>query len=54
MAHEDSRRIERKMEDHRRDLETQLENTNVDNRELKLRLSGALGRVNALEAIARK
>lgn len=50
MALEDSRRIERKMEDQRRNLEIQLENTNAENEELKLRLSGAEGRVNALEA----
>ena len=50
MALEDSRRIERKMEDQRRNLEIQLENTGAENEELKLRLSGAEGRVNALEA----
>jgi hypothetical protein len=50
MALEDSRRIERKLDDQKRNLEIQLENTSAENEELKLRLSGAEGRVNALEA----
>ena len=50
MALEDSRRAERKLEDSRRNLEINLENSNAEGAELKLRLSGAEGRVNALEA----
>lgn len=50
MALEDSRRAERKLEDQRRNLEINMENTNAEAAELKLRLSGSEGRVNALEA----
>lgn len=49
MALEDSRRVERKLEDQRRNLEINLENINVEVVELKLRLSGLEGRVNVFE-----
>ncbi len=50
LALEDSRRNERKLEDQRRNLDIQMENSNADIAELKLKLSGSEGRVNALEA----
>ena len=50
MALEDSRRGERRMEDQKRNLEIQLENLNAESAELRLKLSGSDGRVNALEA----
>ena len=50
MALEDSRRAEKKLDDNKRNLEVQLENTCAEADELKLRLSGSDGRVNALEA----
>ena len=50
MALEDSRRSERRMEDQKRNLEIQLENVNAESGELRLKLSGSDGRVNALEA----
>lgn len=50
MALEDSRRSERRTEDQKRNLEIQLENINAEADELKLKLSGSEGRVNALEA----
>lgn len=49
MALEDSRRVERKLEDQRRNLEINMENINVEVVELKLRLSGLEGRVNVFE-----
>ena len=50
MALEDSRRNEKKLEDNKRNLEIALDNANTDIGDLKLKLSGAEGRVNALEA----
>ena len=50
MALEDSRRSERKLADQGRNLEINLENVGAEAAELKLRLSGSEGRVNALEA----
>ncbi|XP_021361091.1 rootletin-like [Mizuhopecten yessoensis] len=50
MALEDSRRSEKKLEDRSHNLEISLEQTGAEAAELKLRLSGAEGRVNALEA----
>lgn len=50
LALEESRRAEKKLEDQRHNLEIALENTSADAAELKLRLSGSEGRVNALEA----
>lgn len=49
MVLEDSRRVERKLEDQRRNLEINMENINVEVVELKLRLSGLEGRVNVFE-----
>ena len=49
-ALEDSRRSERKLDDLRHNLEIALDNANTDIGDLKLKLSGAEGRVNALEA----
>ena len=50
LALEDSRRGEKKTADQAHNLEISLENTNAEMADLKLRLSGAEGRVNALEA----
>ena len=50
LALEDSRRGERKLDDQRRNLEISLDNSNSELADVKLRLSGAEGRVNALEA----
>jgi rootletin len=50
MALEDSRRAEKRMEDQRRNLEIQFENLSAEDGELRLKLSGSEGRVNALEA----
>ena len=49
-ALEDAHRIERKLDDQRRNLEISLENANAELADLKLKLSGTEGRVNALEA----
>lgn len=49
MVLEDSCRVERKLEDQRRNLEINMENINVEVVELKLRLSGLEGRVNVFE-----
>ena len=49
LALDDSRRCERKLEDHRRNLEITLEAANTNIADLRLKLSGAEGRVNALE-----
>ena len=50
LALEDAHRMEKKMDDQRRNLEISLENANAELADLKLKLSGAEGRVNALEA----
>lgn len=50
MALEDSRRSEHRLEEQRRILETNLENATSDMADLKMKLSGTEGRVNALEA----
>ena len=47
---DDGRRCERKLADNCRNLELQLDSTNSESAELRLKLSGAEGRVNALEA----
>lgn len=49
LALEDSRRCERKLEDQRKNLEIALESANGDIADLRMKLSGAEGRVNALE-----
>ena len=49
LALDDSRRSERKLEDQRKNLEIALDAANADIGDLRLKLSGAEGRVNALE-----
>lgn len=50
MALEDSRRAEKRLDDHRNNLEISLDGVNGEAAELRLKLSGSEGRVNALEA----
>lgn len=50
MALQDSHHAEKKLQDRAHNLEINLEQTCAEAAELKLRLSGAEGRVNALEA----
>ena len=49
LALEDSHRMEKKLDDQRRNLEISLENANAELADLKLKLSASEGRVNALE-----